>query len=112
MSSDSLIQVYICAAIAKCYLNRDVLFNTDMEQSRRAGLNEVDKDIIVDDNPLATRRYKMRDHEMHRVYLPFACALKLCDRVRPERMAYIVADYLAAVTPLFVTGQFPCIAWV
>ena len=113
MSNNSLMQVYTCAAIAKCYLNLDVLWNIDLEQRRIAGeLDDVDEeDMIEHDNALGfsmtgytTRRFKMRDDIMHRVYLPLTCAVRLCDCIRPERAAYVVADYLAAITPLFATG--------
>jgi hypothetical protein len=53
----------------------------------------------------------MRDDKMHRVYLPLTCAMKLCDSIRPERLAYIVADYLADLVPLYSTGEVhlaPC----
>lgn len=115
MSSNSLIQVYVCAAIAKCYLNHDVLWNIYLEQSRQAGeFNDAEEEETTLDNApgfdttgYTTRRFKMRDDHMHRVYLPLTCALRLCDRVLPERVAYVVADYLAGVVPLFATGWFP-----
>jgi hypothetical protein len=54
---------------------------------------------------LVPRRFRLRDDLMHRPYLPLTCALKLCDRVRPDRVVYIIAKYLADWVPLCVTGE-------
>ncbi|KAF8510709.1 hypothetical protein JB92DRAFT_2938582 [Gautieria morchelliformis] len=109
MSSNSLIQVYLCAALAKCFLNYDVLWHIDLEKRWIAGeLNDVDEeDIAAHEGAFGsstTRRFKMRDDTMHRVYLPFTCALMLCDLVQPERVAYIAANYLASIVPLYATA--------
>jgi hypothetical protein len=108
MSSESLIQVYVCAALAKCFLNHDVLWHIELEKKRIAGeLDDVDDEDIAGEEAVdcsTARRFKMRDDTMHRVYLPFTCALMLCDLVRPERVAYVAANYLASIVPLYATG--------
>ena len=104
----SLIQIYYCAAHAKSYLNLDVLWNLELEQKWTAG--ELDDAVdsqeegdgyIYPISPL--RRFKMRDDNMHRLFLPLNCAIELCDEIPPE-LAYIVADYLAEMIPTYSTG--------
>lgn len=41
---------------------------------------------------------------MHRLYLPLTCASTLCDTIRPETLAYRVAEYIAGITPWYSTG--------
>jgi len=108
MSSTSLIQVYICSALALSFLNLDVMWVMELE-GRRSNLPEeydvdMDEDLGANHAHTPLRRFKMRDDVMHRVYLPLTCAMKLCDSVRPERLAYIVADYLAGIVPLCSTA--------
>ena len=108
----SLIQIYYCAAHAKSYLNLDVLWHLELEQKRMAG--EFDDVEDEDMNPREEwdgytppisplRRFKMRDDNMHRLFLPLNCAIELCDEIPPE-LAYIVADYLAEMIPTYSTG--------
>jgi hypothetical protein len=109
MSSKSLIQVYICAALAQSYLNLDVMWPMEVE-ARVSELMDGERDNMdIDDawsvlHSSGSRRFRMRDDLMHRVYLPLTCAMKLCDSIRPDRLAYHAADYLASIVPLFATG--------
>lgn len=117
MSSKSLIQAYLCTALAKCFFNFDVLWTIDLEKRWRDGLldddpDDLDEDKIPPDNALGLkaigyvpRRFKMRDDTMHQSYLPLTCALKLCDDVRPERVAYVLASYLSDQVPLYTAGR-------
>ena len=112
MSSTSLIQVYMCAALARSFFNLDVLWHMELESKigelpddELAALADDDDWGGVGDSAPPTRRFRMRDDIMHRVYLPLTCAMKLCDSIRPERVAYIVADYLADLVPLYATGE-------
>lgn len=84
-----------------------------MEERELAGeFDDVDEEELPERDKTPTsnvtgfvpRRFRMRDDTMHRCYLPLACALRLCDRVHPERVAYIMADYLAGELPLYATG--------
>lgn len=112
--SNSLIQVYICAAVAKSYLNLDVLWPLELERRRIAG--EFDDEDIVDESSEAehdgtprlvcSRWFKMRDDNMHRLFLPLTCAIQLCDEIQPARLVYIVADYLAEIIPYYTAGLF------
>ena len=113
MGSHSLIQVYICTALAKCFLNFDVLWTLDMEKRWIAGdfddidevdLPEFDDALGFNETRFVARRFRMRDDLMHRCYLPFICALRLCDRIRPERVAYVMGEYLAREVPVYATG--------
>ncbi|KAF8581472.1 hypothetical protein K439DRAFT_219100 [Ramaria rubella] len=113
MSSTSLIQVYMCAALAKSFLNLDVLWHIHLEQKWKAGELDDAEDEIMDEPTNApqinqarfhSRRFKMRDDQMHRLFLPLTCALKLCDRIRPQRVAHVVADYLATQVPIYATA--------
>ena len=121
--SSSLIQVYICAATAKSYFNLDVEWHLQLEQRRIDG--EFDEDLAMDidedgdegaewdtgthghgHDAALTRRFRMRDDNMHRVFLPLTCAIELCDQILPERLAYIVAGYIADIIPRYATGSF------
>jgi hypothetical protein len=105
--NNSLIQVYICAALTKSYLNLDVLWHLELERQRIRGELD-DADFENDGTPayLPPRRFKMRDDNMHRLFRPLTCAIQLCDQIRPKRLAYIVADYLADILPFYSTGVF------
>ena len=116
--SSSLLQVYICVATAKSYLNLDVLWHLELERKRHAGelddaddedTDELSQEEHDGDAVPPVRRFKMRDDNMHRVYLPLTCAVELCDEVRPARLAYIVAGYLADIIPLYVSGLLCCL---
>ena len=109
--NNSLVQVYICVATAKCYLNLDVLWPLELERKRLAGELD-DADEVMDDYERQTehlaphfiRTFRMPDDTMHRLFLPLTCAIELCDEVRPARLAYLIADYLADIIPFYATG--------
>ncbi|KAF8464818.1 hypothetical protein JB92DRAFT_3063860, partial [Gautieria morchelliformis] len=107
--SDSLLQVYLRAGSAKSYLNLNVLWPLELERQHAAGeLDDAEADVmgahfqVVDMGP-RWRRFTMGDEYTHKVYLPLTCAIELCDRIRPARLAYIAADYLAEIIPIFST---------
>jgi hypothetical protein len=116
MSSTSLIRVYVCTALARSFLNLDVLWYIMLER-RAAGLNDNERDNNNTHggwglSPAGESSRRMRDDKLHRLYLPLTCAMKLCDSIRPERLAYIAADYLADILPLYSTGEMhlaPCV---
>jgi len=101
MSSKSLIQVYMCTALARSFLNLDVLWNIELQAQYG---NEEPEEHEMDVDEPSRRRFKMRDDTMHRVYLPLTCAMKLCDFIRPDRLAYVAADYLAGIVPIYSTA--------
>jgi hypothetical protein len=107
-SPKSLMQVYTCIALAKSFLNLDVLWHLELERKRTAGeLDDADADVMeahFEDMDPRLRRFRMRDDYLHRMYLPLTCAIQLCDQIRPARLAYLVADYLAEIIPYFVTS--------
>jgi len=109
MSSQSLIRVYVCAALAQSFLNVDVLWYLELE-SRFSELTDSELDDMASEDDLhgphsgGSRRFRMRDDKMHRVYLPLTCAIKLCDTIRPQRLAYVVAGYLADIVPVYSTA--------
>ena len=111
MSSKSLIRVYACAALAQSFLNLDVLSHMMLSEGTPVLPNNEDHDMDtentwgVTDPTGGLRKSRMRDDKMHRVYLPLTCAMKLCDYIRPKRLAYIAADYLAGKVPAYSTGQ-------
>jgi hypothetical protein len=91
MSSNSLIQVYICTAIAQSFFQADVLLPLQLAHDDDAELQ----------NRRRTRRFMMDDDQMHRLYRPFTCAMELCDKIKPSSLAYTVANYLAKRVPLY-----------
>ncbi|KAF8464817.1 hypothetical protein JB92DRAFT_3063856 [Gautieria morchelliformis] len=110
--SDSLIQVYLCAAFAKSYLNLNVLWPLELERQHAAGeLDDAEaevmdahfRDVDMDSGNPRLRRFRMGDECMHKVYLPLTCAIQMCDRIQPARLAYLAADYLAEIIPFFST---------
>lgn len=52
------------------------------------------------------RPFKMADDRVHRVFLPFTCAMKLCDLIQPDGLVDHIADYLAHKAVTYGTGQF------
>lgn len=115
MSSKTLIRVYACAALAQSFLKLDVLSHVMLDDGALAVPdNEHDYTNTqstwgVVDAITGSWKSRMRDDEMHRVYLPLTCAMKLCDYIRPQRLAYCAADYLAGIVPVYSTGEIhPC----
>ncbi|KAF8519609.1 hypothetical protein BU17DRAFT_65835 [Hysterangium stoloniferum] len=107
MSSHSLIQVYICAAIAESFFKADVL--APMWKNCFPQLADLDEDqdeeynvhTPVLNNGRQMRRFKMKDDRFHRLYRPFTCAMRLCDTIKPASLAYIAANYLANQVPIY-----------
>ncbi|GJJ14544.1 hypothetical protein Clacol_008809 [Clathrus columnatus] len=97
-----LIQIYICAGYAKYFYTVDVLnwlcldrlwitgWTEDTDQGQLGG----DPSIGIPKN-FRFRPYIMGDDRVHRVFLPFTCAMKLCDSIQDEILAGPIADYLA-----------------
>jgi hypothetical protein len=110
MSSTSLIQVYMCIALARSFLNLDIMWNIVLE-GRAEEFADEEEEMDTDDTlggrhaGESLRRFRMRDDRMHRVYLPLTCAVKLCDAIQPGRLVYIAAEYLAEIIPLYSTGE-------
>ena len=106
MSNKSLIGVYISTALARSFLNVDVLLPL-MRQAAVTELGGVDH--VEDPNGThpasGNRLFKMRDEKMHRVYMPLTCATKLCDFIVPARLACKVAGYLADIIPTYSTSE-------
>lgn len=103
MANKSLIQVYICIALSRRFLGADVL----KALSYRQGANHPSRELLrrkgleLPDLANGEDPCKMKDDKMYRLFLPLTCASKLCDTIRPEDLAYRVADYIADITPWY-----------
>lgn len=99
MSSQSLIQIYICAGIAKYFYTVDVLPSLCLDRLWTQNWINADEDHDDIQTVIPTdfrfRPYKMEDDRMHRVFLPFTCAMMLCDSINHDALASTMADYLA-----------------
>lgn len=108
MSQKTLIRVYMCLAVAQSFLKYDVIcpLNRHSELSKHEQNAVEDHSPLVEYNPAfpVTRRFRMMDDKMHRVYMPLTCATKLCDSVVPARLAHKVAEHLADIIPVFSTS--------
>lgn len=75
-------------------------------------INWIDADDDSDDTGTQTpadfrfRPYKMEDDRMHRVFLPFTCAMMLCDSIKHDALANNMADYLAKKSVTYGTGLY------
>ena len=99
MEGHSLIQVYICCALALSFFNVDVMWYIEREEEHNRIVNGGGST-----GPYR-RRYRMPDKDMHSVYMPLTCAMKLCDTIRPERLVASIAPYLAEMVPSCSTGE-------
>ena len=111
MAGNSLIRIYMCIALARSFLNYDVLrYIVPAERNWEFAALEQGFIMGVDetcDNSRAGMRPRMPDQTMHRLFLPLTCAMKLCDSILPQRLTFVVAEYLADIVPLLSTGEFP-----
>ncbi|KAF8510714.1 hypothetical protein JB92DRAFT_2938645 [Gautieria morchelliformis] len=106
MSNMGLIRVYVCIALARLFLNVDVLLPLARQAaSELGGIRHDGADVHTGENDLAsgTRKFRMRDEKMHRLYMPLTCATKLCDSIIPTRLACTAAKYLADIIPMYST---------
>lgn len=106
MSNKSLIGVYVSIAIARSFLNADVLW----PMTRQATLTDLGSINQNEDSSEAyatpvARRFSMRDEKMHRVYMPLMCATKMCDLITPARLTFPVVGHLAKIIPVYSTGK-------
>ncbi|GJJ14545.1 hypothetical protein Clacol_008810 [Clathrus columnatus] len=88
MSSQSVIQIYICAGYAKYFYTVDILNWICLDRLWITGGDPVPQGFQF-------RHFKMAENRMHRLFLPFNCAMKLCDLVQDDILAGPIADYLA-----------------
>ena len=103
MGGNSLIHVYMCIALAKSFLNYDVLrYIVPVDQSWDSAALDQD---FMGVNARNIRVSRMPDETMHRLFLPLTCAMTLCDSIRPQRLAFQVAEYMADIVPLLSTSE-------
>ncbi|KAF8510712.1 hypothetical protein JB92DRAFT_2938599, partial [Gautieria morchelliformis] len=108
MGGSSLIRIYMCIALARSFLNYDVLrYIGPAERDWQFATLEhgfLGVDVPCRDIGESVGRSRMPDQTMHRLFLPLTCAMKLCDSILPERLALIVAEYLADIVPFIATA--------
>ncbi|GJJ14470.1 hypothetical protein Clacol_008734 [Clathrus columnatus] len=116
MANETIIQIYICIAISRRFLNVDVLkplssrgttnlLPRELRQSAD-GRSEVlpnQANNSESEGGPGPPPCKMRDDQMHRLFLPLSCASKLCDTIPSVNLVYRVAKYIADVTPWYAT---------
>lgn len=104
---NSLIRIYMCIALSRSFLNYDVLRYTVPTERGLATSGQGHVDVTETGSDIQrTDPSRMPDETMHRLFLPLTCAMKLCDSIRPERLGYVVAEYLADIMPLLSTGEW------
>lgn len=107
MEGGNLIRIYMCIALARSFLNYDVL-NYIVPADRNWEFASLEQGFISADACNDYRpgvRPRMPDQTMHRLFLPITCAMKLCDLILPQRLAFIVAEYLADIVPVLSSGE-------
>lgn len=111
MANENLIQIYVCLAYARRFLNQDVLsplFYRGRSTLLPDGLKPVELLLgskTSDDDETDFQSYQvMQDDRMHRLFMPLTCAIKLCDTV-PPRLAQHVARYIANIGPYCATSE-------
>ncbi|KIJ46051.1 hypothetical protein M422DRAFT_29447 [Sphaerobolus stellatus SS14] len=109
-SRSNLLHIYACAAYAKIYYNVDVLkpiikeyyfrrtkYLCDMEGWEQPHVINIPHSSYDH----TTRSYRMKDHRMHRLFMPLNLAIEQCDKAKPQILSYYIADYLAGTIPTY-----------
>jgi len=109
MQSTALIRVYICTALAKLFFDVDILLPLVLEKDTKATLaKDREEDSVHWTSTRGIqhyypRRHRLVDQHLHRVYLPLTCAVTLCNSIKPQRLAFKVASYIADIIPQYST---------
>lgn len=106
----SLVQVYICFAIGKTFLNLDILRPLGILRGtiKKAGRTPWDEDYEEDEGEGLLSRTCAIDSNFYRCFMPFSCAQELCDWIMPDRLAYRVASFMGDLLPYYHSGScFP-----
>ncbi|KAF8522924.1 hypothetical protein BU17DRAFT_64123 [Hysterangium stoloniferum] len=109
MQSTALIRVYICTALAKLFFDTDILSPLVLEKNAKTTLatgREEDSVFWTSKQGIQRyypRRFRLVDQNLHRVYLPLTCAVTLCNSIKPRRMAFKIASYVADIIPQYAT---------
>jgi len=113
MATQSLIQIYLCAAQAKLFFTYDFLRPLKQERHVRdtgkypPGREwEAPYPINLGRQVFSSTQYKIKDNVGHRTLRPLQAAMELCDLIKPGELVYCVADYLATLIPLYVSCKF------
>ncbi|KAF8588609.1 hypothetical protein K439DRAFT_1658426 [Ramaria rubella] len=103
MQRQDLVRVYTCLALGKIFLNVDILLplgaaRTETIQTSR---NLWDEDYEDDYNTAQGALAVFDEANLHRCFMPFDCAQRICDLIVPDRLGFVVAQYMAEVLPIY-----------
>jgi hypothetical protein len=105
----SLIGVYTCLALGRTFLNVDVLLplgvtiegNIEKVADVGRGPRSPWDEDYRDESEEQHEPRPLEEANIHRCFMPFDCAQRLCDSIVPERLGLLVAAYMAQVLPLY-----------
>lgn len=103
MDQCNLIGVYTCFALGKIFLNVDVLQPLGILSKQAAARSHTtlwDEDY-EDYDEFAVERTKFDEGNIHRCFMPFECAQRICDIIAPKRLVLTMAEYMASVLPFY-----------
>jgi len=104
MQRTSLVRMYMCFGIGKLTLNRYILqplgILTGTVKTQRSPWDDapaVEYEVTLPKTPVDDPKFYM-------CFMPFQCAQIMCDKIRPDRLAYTAARYMATVLPYYHSG--------
>ncbi|KAF8509997.1 hypothetical protein BU17DRAFT_98495 [Hysterangium stoloniferum] len=103
MDQCDLIGVYTCFALGKIFLNVDVLQPLGLLNKKTAARTHTtlwDEDY-EDYDEFAVEPTKFNEENIHRCFMPFECAQRICDTIVPKRLALTMAEYMASFLPMY-----------
>ncbi|KAF8589220.1 hypothetical protein K439DRAFT_1628919 [Ramaria rubella] len=103
MQRQDLVRVYTCLALGKIFLNVDILLPLGVACSEtiQTSRNLWDEDFEDDYNTEQGASTVFDEANLHRCFMPFDCAQRICDLIVPDRLGFVVAQYMAEVLPIY-----------
>lgn len=102
MANESLVQIYICLAYSRRFMNWDVL--SPLSSRRGSALLPPHvKPIESRPEDVETGSQKIRDDRMHRLFMPLTCVMRLCDKISQPFLTRRIARFTADIAPYYTT---------
>lgn len=101
MNNPCLVQMYMCFGVGKLTLNRYVLQPLGILVGKvKAQGSPWDPDYGTE-YEVTLPKTPVEDSKFYMPFMPFLCAQRICDHIRPDRLTYTGARYMADVLPFY-----------